>query len=263
MYNDIILPVIKNTFSLLKGIGRNIELRLWRNGIVDWEDFIQAGQIGFIRRERKAFFDAKLSLAAGKLASGDSPYFALALRPGEHWRLFERFRGEAVCLDIESNGLPAGVGGCVTVVGLYDGFDYRAFVRGENLSAPALQRELSRYRYLITFFGSGFDMPFLRQSLGVEFGGAHFDLCFGARRLGLKGGLKKLEREFAIGRDGAVTGLDGYDAVKLWEEARRGSRAARELLVLYNKCDTVNLWEMSEILYGRLRAQTGIEEYLN
>ncbi|MBU4320087.1 MAG: hypothetical protein KJ739_03250, partial [Nitrospinae bacterium] len=45
-------------------------------------------------------------------------------------------------------------GGYVTVVGMYDGCDYRCFVRGNGLSPENLNKELSGYKYLITFYGA-------------------------------------------------------------------------------------------------------------
>lgn len=255
--------MIKNTFSIIKGVGQGLEKRLWMKGLLEWADFISAPSIGFISPARKALFDGYLAEAGRHLDEGDSRYFARTLRRNEHWRLFDTFRDSAVCLDIETNGWQPYSGGYVTVVGLYDGRSYRAFVRGENLTTHALERELSGYRYLITFFGTGFDMPFLRESLGVCFEGAHFDLCFGAKRLGLKGGLKRLEETLGFHREDCVKGLDGYDAVKLWNEARRGNRGAMELLITYNRQDTVNLMGLAETLYRGLKSQTGIEEFLN
>ncbi len=255
--------MIRNTFSILRGIGEKFEKKLWKKGILDWGDFLKTPEIGFINQERKQSFDRSLVEAGERLAQGDSCFFARALKQRDHWRLYENFKGNAVCLDIESNGYPAWGGGYVTVVGLYDGFDYKALVRGENLNAEALERELSRYRYLITFFGTGFDMPFLKDALGVKFRGAHFDLCFGAKKLGLSGGLKRLEERMGLERDASVKGLDGYDAVKLWREARRGNLAARELLITYNRYDTVNLYGLASTLYEMLKVRTGIKEYLN
>ena len=255
--------MIRNTFSMLDGAGERLERSLWRRGILEWKDFIGAPAITSIGVSRKAAFDRKLMDAAERLDRGDSAWFASALPRREHWRLYEEFRHRAVCLDIETNGWHPAAGGQVTVVGLYDGFDYKAFVRGENLSAPALERELSGYRYLITFFGSSFDMPFLRQTLGVGFDGAHFDLCYGARRIGMKGGLKKIEPLMGIARDESVRGMDGYEAVRLWHEVLRGSAEARGLLIAYNREDTVNLMALAGMIYPMLRARTGIEEYLH
>ena len=44
--------------------------------------------------------------------------------------------------------------------------------------------------------------------------------------------------------------------------AQNGSAEALDLLKLYNREDTVNLFGIAEVIYQRLRVQTGIEEYL-
>ena len=254
--------MIGSTFLLLDGIGRKLERRLWHEGMLTWPEFLERDGVSFISPDRKRLMDAALYFAKCELDGGNASYFGDVLERAEHWRLFERFRNEAVCLDIETNGLPPGRGGRVTVVGLYGGFDYKCFVRGENLSANALNEELSRYKYLITFFGSAFDIPFLRESLsGFECELPHFDLCFGARRLGLRGGLKKIEPLFGIERCEETRGMSGYDAVLLWTEAKAGSREALELLKLYNREDTVNLMKIAGDIYRRLRDNTGIGLY--
>ncbi len=256
--------MIRNSFSILNGIGEKLERRLWSEGILTWKDFMEAGTVEFISGARKENYDEHLSVHLDRLHRGDARHFRDALRGNEHWRLFEVFRDGAVCLDIETNGYPAGMGGYVTMVGLYDGCDYKSFVRGENLSTESLMRELSHYRYLITFFGSAFDVPFLSNAMeGFSLDIPHFDICFGARKVGLGGGLKKLEAELGIERALETRGMDGYDAVLLWNEVRRGSSEAIELLVKYNREDTVNLWSISETVYERLRDATGIDRYLN
>lgn len=255
--------MIRNTFSMLNGIGEKLERRLWKDGILTWNDFIERGAIHFISPDSKASFDWSLSTALTKLNERDANFFARTVRRREHWRLFEIFKGEAVCLDIETNGLQPGSGGYVTVVGLYDGYDWRALVAGENLTADNLNRELSGYKCLITFYGSSFDIPFLQKALpGAKFDIPHFDLCFAAKRVGVKGGLKKIEAFFNIERSEEVRGMDGYDAVRLWELARRGSGEARRLLLAYNMEDTVNLMRIADILYHMLKQSTGIEEHL-
>lgn len=255
--------MIKNTFSILDGIGQKLEKRLWREGILTWADFLHINTLPFINPERKRLMDETLFFADNELNAGNAEYFASNLKRNEHWRLFDIFKDNAVCLDIETNGLPPGRGGYVTLVGMYDGKRYRCFVRGENLTAETLNEELSKYKYLITFYGSVFDIPFLRWCIpGLRFDIPHFDLCFGARRLGLKGGLKSLEPYFGIERREEVRGLNGYDAVLLWQKAKIGVSRALDILTLYNKEDTVNLFGIADIIYRRLRASTGIEEYL-
>jgi uncharacterized protein YprB with RNaseH-like and TPR domain len=182
----------------------------------------------------------------------------------EHWRLFDVFKNDAVCLDIETNGLSPNAGGYVTLVGMYNGGGYKCFLRGENLTTDALNEELSKYKYLITFFGSVFDIPFLKSCFrGLKIDIPHFDLCFGARRIGLRGGLKKIEPYFGIQRHDEVKDMDGYDAVLLWQEAERGCCRALNLLMRYNREDTVNLFGIADTIYKRLKVLTGIEEYLN
>lgn len=249
---------------ILDGIGQRLERRLWREGILTWNHFLDAKKTSFINPQRKRFFDETLFFAYNELNEGNAEYFHATLKRYEHWRLFDVFRSDAVYLDIETNGLSPNSGGYVTLVGVYDGNEYKCFIRGENLTADALCEELSKYKYLITFFGSVFDIPFLKSCFrGLRFDIPHFDLCFGARRIGLRGGLKRLEPYFGIQRQDEIIGMDGYDAVLLWQEAERGCSRALDLLMLYNKEDTVNLFEIADTIYRRLKALTGIEEYLN
>lgn len=255
--------MIKNTFCILDGIGEKSEKRLWRDGILTWDDFTDANNLPGINSERKSFYDQILTRDDQELLARNAGYFSSRMKRREHWRLFEAFRDGAVCLDIETNGFQPHFGGVVTVVGLYDGHEYKALVRGDNLNAEALNKELSRYKCLITFYGASFDVPFILRSFsGVRFDIPHFDLCFAAKRLGIEGGLKKLEQSLGIIRDESVQGLDGYDAVKLWDAYRRGSHDALDRLIAYNREDTVNLMHIASIFYERLRQSTGIEEYL-
>lgn len=256
--------MIRHTFSLLNGIGEKLERSIWRMGIITWEDFCNCKEIEGISPERKKIYDDQLTQASMELSFRNAEYFAKIMKRREHWRLFDIFRNDAVCLDIETNGFQPGYGGYVTVVGLYDGYEWRYLIKDENLTTENLNKALSGYKCLITFYGAAFDIPFLLRSFpGVRFDIPHFDLCFAARRLGIEGGLKKLEVLFGINRDEAVKGMNGYDAVKLWEHARKGSSEARELLLAYNKEDTMNLLDLAAILYTKLKKSTGIEEYMH
>ena len=254
--------MIKNTFSILQGIGEKLERRLWKNGILFWEDFIVANTIDFLSNDRKIMYNDHLRDALQNLTDGRSNYFSKALKHSDHWRLFQAFRDKAVALDIETDGKPVNHGGSVTVVGLYDGFDYRSLVQGINLTSKRLELELAQYDYIITFYGSVFDLPFLREAFNLTTHVPHFDLCFSGRKTGLKGGLKKVEETLGIYREASVKGFDGFDAVRLWNEAQNGSDEAMELLLTYNRCDTENLFSLAEIIFERLVAQTGINSFI-
>ncbi|GAB4488331.1 MAG: ribonuclease H-like domain-containing protein [Thermodesulfovibrionales bacterium] len=255
--------MIRNTFCTLDGVGEKTERRIWQEGLLTWDDFLDAPKVLGFGTERKRLFDESLFLDRSALDARDAAYFRRRVKIREHWRLFDFFRDSAVCLDIETNGYQPQAGGVVTLVGLYDGFDYRCLVRGENLTAENLVAELAPYKCLITFYGAAFDIPFLLRSFGrFDIDMPHFDLCFAAKRLKMQGGLKKLEQSLGIEREDDVKGLTGYDAVRLWELGRKGSREALDLLIAYNREDTVNLLRLADILYGMLRTSTGIAEYL-
>jgi uncharacterized protein YprB with RNaseH-like and TPR domain len=171
-------------------------------------------------------------------------YFAPRLPPGEHWRLFHHFRSRTAYLDIETTG--AGWPELtVTVVGLYDGHIMRQFVLGENLRD--LPEALAEVDALVTFNGTQFDLPVLRAYFpDLPVPPLHLDLRFILARLGYRGGLKRIEPLFGITRAPEVAGLNGFDAVLLWERSQRGDLTARDLLLKYNEEDVLNLEVLME-----------------
>jgi uncharacterized protein YprB with RNaseH-like and TPR domain len=57
---------------------------------------------------------------------------------------------------------------------------------------------------------------------------------------------------------------DSFDTYRyLHNTCSHSSGKALELLKMYNREDTVNLFDIAEIVYERLRAQAGIEECLS
>lgn len=256
--------MIKNTFILLDGIGEKRERRLWKEGILTWNDFFNCNVVLDIDCDRKKIYDDFLHKALEALYCKNCCFFSENLKKREHWRLFDEFLNDLVCLDIETNGLIPEKGGYVTVVGLYSLNGYRALVRGEDLSEESLQEVLEEYKYLVTFYGSIFDIPFLRKefpNLQVDHI-PHFDLFWAGKRLGIQGGLKKLETLFLIEREEGLKGLNGYDAVKFWKAYLSGNTESLDLLISYNRADTENLFKIAKIFYDMLRSQAGIEEFM-
>jgi uncharacterized protein YprB with RNaseH-like and TPR domain len=255
--------MIRHTFSVLNGIGEKFERHLWRQGILTWDDFRNCKYVTGLNSLRKNSYDYELDKLSDELSKGNSEFFAHFMKRNQHWRLFEEFKGDAVCLDIETNGLPIRYGGYITLVGFYDGFEWRCLMKNENLTPHNLYRELNGYKYLITFAGTAFDIPFLKNFFSnLKINIPHFDLCTASRKLRLKGGLKKLEALYGIVRDESVSGFDGYDAVKLWRRYQKGSLEARELFLTYNMYDTMNLFKLADILYSAMRTHSGIDDYV-
>ena len=249
--------MLTSTFVFLQGIGPATERRLWREGLRDWSCFLNQDRIPGLSRDRKAWYDGELAMAQSQFEAANLYYFTSRLQRRDHWRFYELCRQDTLYLDIETTGASP-YEGDVTVVGLHRNGRTISLVRGETLTADRLQVELNQARLLITFFGTGFDVPFLTARFPrLQFTMPHFDLCFAARRLGLGGGLKHIEQELDIRRDNAVRGLDGWDAVRLWNQWCGGDSAARELLLAYNAADVDNLVPLAELLYTQLLARFG------
>ena len=141
----------------------------------------------------------------------------------------------------------------ITVIGLYDGREMKSFVRGFNLED--FEMEVERYPMLVTFFGTTFDLPRIRQHFrGLRLDQIHVDLCFAMRRLGLTGGLKRVEETLGLGRTQETKGLSGFDAVRLWWEfENKGNHEALRLLLKYNEEDVVHLKTLMDYTHAELR----------
>ncbi|HEX2054930.1 MAG TPA: ribonuclease H-like domain-containing protein [Nitrospiraceae bacterium] len=249
--------MLTSTFVHLKGIGQSTESRLWRDGVRDWATFLNRPMVPGISGARKDLYDRDVEAATMALDRGNSRYFARCLKSKDHWRLFEPFKHRVLYMDIETTGASAYYGS-VTIVGLYRNGRMSTLIADESLSAARLQDELDQADLLVTFFGSVFDVPYLKAVFSdVRFDLPHFDICFAARKLGVQGGLKQIERDYGIARDSDVAGLDGWDAVRLWHRWRGGNSNALDLLVRYNEADTRNLETLAALLYPQLIARYG------
>jgi uncharacterized protein YprB with RNaseH-like and TPR domain len=249
--------MLTSTFVFLHGIGAFTERRLWQDGLHDWQSFLDQPRVSGLSPARKSLYDRELTLAQSEVRAGQLDAFASRLQRREHWRFYDACRSNTLYLDIETTG-PTPQDGDVTVVGLHRNGRTLSLVRGETLTADRLQAELDQSELLVTFFGTGFDVPYLRAKFPhLRFPVPHFDLCFAARRLGLRGGLKRIEQELGIERDSPIRGLDGWDAVRLWSRWCEGDRDALELLRAYNAADTVNLAPIAELVYKDMMSRFG------
>ncbi|WP_455244206.1 ribonuclease H-like domain-containing protein [Petrachloros mirabilis] len=249
--------MLTSTFVLLQGIGPATERRLWQDGILQWNTFLAQPSVPGISSARKCCYNDALETAHSRLQAGRADYFGDCLKSRDHWRLFDTFRCRTLYLDIETTGLSAREGK-VTVIGLFRNGRMSSLVRGENLTEDRLEDELDRTDLLVTFFGTGFDIPFLHANFPrLNWRKPHFDLCLAARRLGLHGGLKSIERTLCIEREDSVDGLDGWDAVRLWHRWQGGDESALDLLLRYNAADTRNLEPLAETLFEQLVQRYG------
>lgn len=226
-----------------------MERSLWAQGCGCWQDFLDDPCKYSCGTASQDLMVAELERSVEALAGKHHQYFRKALGTAQSWRAWPEFRDGCVYLDIETNGTQSD--SCITMIGLYDGKEFTCLRAGEDLgNFPDV---ISHYGMIVTFFGTGFDLPVLQRTFPkVKFDQIHLDLCPALRTLGHRGGLKKIEVQLGISRGEDTQGLNGWDAVKLWNRYQRGDEAALQTLIEYNREDVVNLERITEIAYRRL-----------
>lgn len=236
--------MIRSTFRLVPGVGPWAEGQIWKAGIRSWSDLPAApGRILSPRLDPR-LRDA-VARASDLLAARDADALATCIPKSERWRLFAEFAAEAAYLDIETDG-----GDTVTVIGILDARGPRVLLAGRDLDD--FPEVAAGWKLLVTYNGLSFDVPLLRRRFpGWRPPVAHVDLRHVWHRLGHRGGLKLLEHANGIERPGRLAGLDGRDAIVLWQRHLAGDAAATRLLSEYNLRDTVDLAPLMERGYNR------------
>jgi uncharacterized protein YprB with RNaseH-like and TPR domain len=248
--------MLESTFQHIPGVGEKTERGLWSRGCTTWDrllDYDFKLPSGTYRRLRAGVLESK-----SRLHILDHGYFRARLPGGLTWRAFNAFREYACFLDIETTGLSP-VYDDVTTVCVHSLGGTESYVVGVNLHE--LKHDLEGFRYIVSFNGSRFDLPFLARRLGVVFHQLHLDVMYPLRCLGFRGGLKSIERRLGISRE--TEGVTGYDAVRLWrayENDRRievagvevGGDDALQMLLNYNREDAVNLERLAEFVVEEL-----------
>jgi uncharacterized protein YprB with RNaseH-like and TPR domain len=239
--------MLKHTFQHLHGIGAKTEKRLWAAGITTWEEFLDSPAQAPLAQWQRDLGCLELEQSFRALERRDARYFTEKLAGALYWRLFPEFGQRIAYLDIETTGAAAGMSH-LTVIGVYDGSQPRVYVRGENLDRFAA--EIDEFTLLVTYNGKLFDLPFLRQELGIPLAHAHIDLRYPLAALDYKGGLKKIEQTLGLEREGSVALLDGWCAVLLWQYHQQGEPRALETLLRYNLEDVIHLPALLACVYN-------------
>jgi uncharacterized protein YprB with RNaseH-like and TPR domain len=248
--------MLTSTFIHAPGIGPATERALWAQGATTWQQFLNDPSGWRIPGRQRDSLEATICESLRHLDENRVDYFARKVPKREHWRAVSCFPRIGY-LDIETDG---GYGDdSITVIGLYSEGDMRSYIKGKNLAQFAYDcQDLDGF---VTFFGTGFDLPFLARRFPVlkdVFGDRlHIDLCPLFKRAGYSGGLKSIERQIGVRRTPETEGLSGMDAVRLWRAYQRGGRTsveARELLIAYNREDVINMETLFGYLQPKLRS---------
>jgi uncharacterized protein len=143
-------------------------------------------------------------------------------------------------LDIETS-----FGKEITVIGIFIPPDRVIQLVGEDANWTNLWNALDGVTEILTYNGARFDLPVIRQAVKLDLN-KYFDcrdLMYACWRRNLYGGLKKVEEKLGIDR--ISKGIDGMEAMRLWERFRiYGDEGALETLLVYNREDVVNLYHL-------------------
>ena len=240
--DDIILSEMNcplfNSFTFVKGIGLKTETTLNKLGINCWNDVIkkQCPEL-FPKQKWHALWNG-VNSAIDALKILDVSQLTSLIPKTQHWKMVPNFIDRIAYLDIETTGLSPHY--ChITTIAVYDGKKVHDFVRGDNLHD--FHDFISKFPAITTFYGKAFDIPFIKQEMGIDFNQIHFDVCFLLKKLKITGGLKRIEKRFGISR-GSVEDLDGYSAVILWDKFKKSQKKEYlETLLAYNNEDAINL----------------------
>ena len=240
--------MIRKSFIFLEGISKKTEKNIWKQGISSWDSFIKSKKIKGISKKRKLLYDRQIIQARRNLYRMNSSHFIGKLPSTETWRLYNFFRDEAVFLDIETSNV--GEKGYITVIGLFDGINTKIMIKDINLDFALLKKELSKYKLIITFNGSSFDLPFIAKRHKILPNIPHIDLRHLCAACCLTGGLKDIEKKLGIKRNRIIDNMYGGDIIALWKIFKTtGDKYYLNLLVEYNEEDIINLKKIMEHCY--------------
>ncbi len=231
--------MLQHTFMHVPGVGAETDRLLRVAGITSWDLFEERALLSQLPARLIDKLMRYLDLSREALQRRDIDFFAATLPRSEHWRLYPAFADQFVFLDIETTGLSRYYNE-ITLVGLFDGARYDVLVSGHNLGD--LPKAMERFRGIVTFNGTLFDLPFIRSALpGVQLPVVHVDLRFLLRRLGFSGGLKAVEIQVGIIRPENIQDIEGYEATLLWHRYTRGDLDSLNRLIQYNFFDVLTL----------------------
>lgn len=244
--------MIKQTFRHIQGVGPATERDLWRSGIRNWEDALRAGT-----RIKGVNLEEGLRESIERYEQKDWAFFNRTIKSSQHWRAYPDLENGILYLDIETS--PEGMEHETTVIGLYSpqkGF--RGYVKGKNLYDAA--DDINEHSLIVTFNGTQFDMPIIRQIFrSLSDNHIHIDLKYALQQLEYRGGLKSIEKQLGIARSSETDGMDGGEAIVLWQRHLLGDPHALDLLLKYNCEDVKNLEPLMKFAYRELRAASGVD----
>ena len=247
--------MLRHTFIHAERVGSATERKLWSAGIHTWDQFLACQRENKLPAAKLARLVPLVEESKLAIERKDVGFFASRLKSADQWRLYAEFHEQAAFVDIETTGLSPDFDQ-ITVVGLLAGGKFHAYVQGKDLDQ--FSQAIADYPLVVTFNGAQFDFQFLRRKFRAFNPPAHIDLRFSLARLGHKGGLKEIERKLGIIRPSHLREVDGYEAVRLWSDHRRGKPGSLDRLLEYCQHDVVNMKPLMERVANEMPKLLGV-----
>ncbi len=246
---DFDINMIKQSFQICDGIGELTENKLWKLGFKNWDKILQSEMPDSFSRAKWRVLQSELVKFQEVIDKNDFLEFNNLCPSKLIWRSIPELIEKIAFLDIETTGLDR-FRNKISTIAVYDGIKCHNFVNGKNLDD--FPEFIKKFPAIATYYGKCFDIPFIKNRMGIEMDQIHYDLCFLLRRVGITGGLKSIEKQFNISR-GNMADLDGYSAVILWEKyQKKKEEKYLSTLLAYNNEDVINLEYLLYIAYNKL-----------
>ena len=231
--------MIDRTFLHLPGVGPVTERRLQAQGMLCWEDVLADPQAAPLANRRLAQIVRDLKRCRDALRQNNLRFLCDTLVKREQWRILAQYVDRVSYFDIETSDFDYQAH--ITVIVCLHRGRLRRFVWGENLDD--FLDLLDEVDLLASFNGTTFDIPVVLRHFHIpELPCPHIDLRWQCYHCGFRGGLKEVERQLQIERPPAVAGVDGTEAIWLWQRWRFYQDAdAREQLIRYCGVDVLSL----------------------
>lgn len=240
--------MLRYTFQHIPCIGERLELHLWRNGILTWDDYFRKDNLIKLPYHIKRNLEIYLNKSIDALNANDSLFFEQLIPSKEIWRIYPEFMYKTAFLDIETAG-KNGRQDFITTISVYDGEDIKTYIKGYNLDE--FPKDIIKYSIIVTYNGKLFDIPFILLTFkGLKLNSAHIDIRPILNRLQLMGGLKTVEKIVGIPRPKYLRKIDGYHAILLWEKYQKGDSRALDGLIHYNQEDACSLHYLMHYAYN-------------
>lgn len=232
--------MIQNSFIFLPKISIKKEQSIWKQGITNWNKFLTANKIKGISDKSKLIYNELIKQAKQALLEEDLSFFIKHFKQKHIFRLYSYFKDSLLFLDIEPFSKKD-----ILLVGLFDGYETKTLIKSINLDKNNLEREINKYKLLITFNGSAYDIPMLKKVLKLEIKIPHIDLKQLCINLNYKGGLKEIENTLNLKRPIHLKGSP-FDAYKTFLASQ--DQEYLDLIIQYNQEDIINLKPIAEFI---------------